>query len=174
MTTSARQRSAGGAGRIHRPRWRSLQGGPGRGAERAITSELGASRRLPMTLGICGHAHAAEGSGSGSNPTVRAAETRSSHFPTRTRAAQICGKGGIETERERLLLEVALEVALEWVTPRNGRNCTLSRVAKTELASRKGLALSPGERTWRETKVFRHALRRDETDQNRRVSRASP
>ena len=39
--------------------------------------------------------------------TVRAAETRSSHFPTRTRAAQICGKGGIETERERLILEVA-------------------------------------------------------------------
>jgi hypothetical protein len=58
-------------------------------------------------------APAAEGSGSGSNPTVRAAETRSSHFPTRTRAAQICGKGGIETERERLLLEVVLEIAIE-------------------------------------------------------------
>ena len=73
----------------------------------------GASRRPPMTLGICGRAHAAEGSGSGPNPTVRAAETRSSHFPTRTRAAQICGKGGIETERERLILEIALEVELE-------------------------------------------------------------
>jgi hypothetical protein len=55
------------------------------------------------------------------------------------------------------------------VTPRNGRNCTLSRVAKTELASRKGLALSPGERTWRETRVFRHVSGRAESPQERRV-----
>ena len=82
---------------------RAWQGG---GIERS-QRELGASRRLPMTLGIlrtctrCGRVR------QWTEPCCPGCGDPEFHFPTRTRAARNCGKGGIETERERLNLEVA-------------------------------------------------------------------
>ncbi len=40
------------------------------------------------------------------------------------------------------------------VTPRNGRNCTLSRVVETELALKTDFVSSPGEQAWLKTKIL--------------------
>ena len=59
------------------------------------------------------------------------------------------------------------------VTPRNGQNRTLSRIAQTELALKAGFVSSAGEQAWPKTKDFGHALKRGRIARNRRDLRAS-